>query len=39
MLAVTSADFVDLGEHPTRVPATTTASKNKHGLRVFIFLL
>jgi hypothetical protein len=38
MLAETSADFVDV-EHPISVPATTTASDNRHSLKVLIVLL
>ena len=38
MLSETSGDFVDV-EHPTRVPTTSSASKLKLSLCVFIFLL
>src|SRR5450755_2808595 len=38
-LSETSGDFVDVVEHPTRVPTTTSASKVKHRLSVFIFRL
>src|ERR1019366_478724 len=39
MLPETSAFFVDVVEHPTRVPTTITAKKGKHNLSVFMFLL
>ena len=39
MLPETSAVFVDVVEHPTRVPTTTTAKKGKHNLSVSIFYL
>jgi hypothetical protein len=34
-----SAAFVDVVEHPTRVPTVTTAKKDKNGLRAFILFL
>src|ERR1019366_4673666 len=37
--AVTSADFVDAAEHPARAPATTTATTNKHALKLLMILL
>src|ERR1022692_5329451 len=36
MLSETSAVFLDVVEHPTRVPTTAIASMDKHGLNVFI---
>ena len=35
----TSAAVVDFIEQPARLPMTAIASKDKHGLSVFIFLL
>jgi hypothetical protein len=39
MLAETSVAFLDVVEHPARVPTISTASKEKYSLNVFIFLL